>query len=192
MISARDDDRLTDTEMIAMTVALGLTGPQTTASFIGNGILALLTHPEQLVLLRNKPDLMPRAVDEMLRWAGSTQVVPRVRYAAEDVQFDEVTVRKGDALWLVRAGANHDPRKFDEPDRLDITREPDRRAEAHIAFGGGSHRCLGAAQASQDAEVAFETLFRRFPNLTLAVDPNKLEHEHMAFRYRLKTLPVRL
>jgi cytochrome P450 len=194
MISARgdDDDRLSETETIAMVVMLGLTGPQTTATFIGNGLCALLTHPEQLALLRTNPDLMPRAVHEMLRWGSSTQVVPRIRYAAEDVEIGGMPVRKGEALWLVLAGANHDPRKFDDPGRLDFTRDPDRRAETHVAFGGGAHRCLGAAQAGQDAEVAFEAVFRRFPGLTLAVDPGALEREPMPFQYRLKALPVRL
>jgi cytochrome P450 len=192
MISGQDEDRLTETEMIAMTVAFGLSGPRTTGSFIGKGVLALLTHPEQRALLRDKPELMPRAVDELLRCVSPTQVVPRIRYAAEDVEIGGTTVRKGEAVWIVLTGANHDPRRFDNPDGLDITREPDRRAETHVAFGGGAHHCLGAAQASQDAEVAFETLFRRFPNLTLAVDPDELEYEPMAFQSRLKTLPVRL
>jgi cytochrome P450 len=194
MINAQDEDgdRLSDVEMIAMMVMLGLTGPQTNATFIGNGILALLTHPDQLALLRENPDLMPRAVHELLRWGGPTQVVPRMRYATEDLEIGGRPVRKGDAVWVVLAGANHDPAQFEDPDRLDITREPDGRRETHVAFGGGVHHCLAAAQARQDAEVAFGALLRRFPNLALAVDPDELERDPMPFQWRLKALPVRL
>jgi cytochrome P450 len=194
MISAQNEDgeRLSDTEMIAMIVMLGLTGPQTNATFIGNGILALLTHPDQLALLRDNPELMPRAVHELLRWGGPTQVVPRMRYATEDLEIGGMPVRKGEAVWVVLAGANHDPNRFDDPDRLDITREPDGRKETHVAFGGGAHHCLAAAQARQDAEVAFGAILRRFPDLTLAVAPEQLERDPMPFQWRLKALPVRL
>jgi cytochrome P450 len=194
MINAQDEDggRLSDIELIAMMVMLGLTGPQTNATFIGNGILALLTHPDQLALLRDNPELMPRAVHELLRFCGPTQVVPRMRYAAEDLEIGGMPVRKGEAVWIVLAGANYDPGKFDAPERLDITRQPDGRREAHVAFGGGAHHCLAAAQARQDAEVAFTALLRRFPNLELAVNPNDLDREPMPFQWRLVTLPVRL
>ena len=194
MIGARneDGDQLSETDIVAMLVLVGLTGPQTTATFIGNGICALLTHPDQRALLREKPELMPRAVHEMLRWVGSTQVLPRIRYATEDVEIGGQTMRKGDAVWLILASANHDPRMFDNPERLDFTRDPDRRTETHVGFGGGAHRCLGAAQSSQDAEVAFESFFRRFPDAELAVDPAELERAPMAFQYRLMALPVRL
>jgi cytochrome P450 len=195
MISAQDEDgnRLSEVEMIAMMVMLGLTGPQTNATFIGNGLLALLTHPEQAAVLRENPDLMPRAVEELLRWCGPTHVVPRMRYAAEDVEIGGVRVRKGEAVWIVLAGANYDPHRFDDPERLDITRErPDRRGAAHVAFGGGAHHCLAAAQARQDAEVAFAAVLRRLPGLTLAVDPSELEREPMPFQWRLRRLPVRL
>jgi cytochrome P450 len=199
MIRAQDEDgdRLSDVEMIAMMVMLGLTGPQTNATFIGNGILALLTHPDQLALLRKDPALMPRAVNELLRWCGPTQVVPRMRYAAEDVDIGGTLVRRGEAVWVVLAGANRDPRRFDDPERLDITRSAGpggsaRQREAHVAFGGGAHYCLAAAQARQDAEVAFGALFRRFPGLALAVDPYELDRDPMPFQWRLSSLPVRL
>jgi cytochrome P450 len=194
LISAQNEDgeRLSDIEMVAMMIMLGLTGPQTNATFIGNGILALLTHPDQRAMLRDNPELMPRAVHELLRFCGPTQVVPRMRYATEDLEIGGMPVRKGEAVWVVLAGANHDPTRFDEPDRLDITRESDGRAETHVAFGGGVHHCLAATQARQDAEVAFGALLRRFPDLTLAVDPATLERDPMPFQWRLKRLPVRL
>ncbi|MGH3392666.1 MAG: cytochrome P450 family protein, partial [Actinomadura sp.] len=194
MVTAQDEDgdRLTDVEMIAMLVALALTGPQTNATFIGNGILALLTHPDQLALLRENPELMPRAVHELLRWGGPTQIVPRMRFAVEDLEIGGMPVRKGEAVWVVLAGANHDPNRFDDPDRLDISREPDNRRETHVAFGGGVHHCLAAAQARQDAEVAFTAILRRFPDLTLAVDPSELTRDPTPFQWRLTALPVRL
>lgn len=187
-----DGDRLNEVEMIAMMVALALTGPQTNATFIGNGVCALLTHPDQLSVLRDNPDLMPRAVHELLRWGGPTQVVPRMRYATEDVEIGGMVVRKGEAVWVILAGANHDPRRFADPGRLDITREPDGRRETHVAFGGGVHHCIAAAQARQDAEVGFGALLRRFPDLSLAVDPQELDREPMPFQWRLTALPVRL
>ncbi|MQA95199.1 MAG: cytochrome P450 [Streptosporangiales bacterium] len=194
MIAAQDEDgeRLSDTEMIAMMVMLGLTGPHTNATFIGNGVLALLTHPEQLALLRRRPELMPRAVEELLRWCGPTQVVPRTRFATEDLEIGGMPVREGEAVWVVLAGANHDPARFDDPERLDITREPASPRESHVAFGGGAHHCLAAAQARQDAEVAFEALLRRYPDITLAADPSLLGRDPMPFQWRLTTLPVRL
>jgi hypothetical protein len=143
-------------------------------------------------MLRDNPELMPRAVHELLRFCGPTQVVPRMRYATEDLEIGGMPVRKGEAVWVVLAAANHDPDWFDEPDRFDITRDSDGRAETHVAFGGGVHHCLAATQARQDAEVAFGALLRRFPDLALAVDPATLERDPMPFQWRLKRLPVRL
>jgi cytochrome P450 len=194
MIRAQNENgnRLSDIEMIAMTVALGLVVHQTTAYFISNGTAALLTHPDQLALLRENPDLIPQAVHELLRWCGTTILAARVRYATEDVEIGGVRVRKGEAVWPVPAGANWDPRKFDDPERLDITREPERRSQTHIAFGHGPHYCLGAALAQQDSEVAFEALLRRFPNLALAVPPKDLERQRIPYQWRLEALPVLL
>ena len=194
MIRAQTDDgdRLSDTEMIAMILMLGLVVHQTTVHFIGNAIVALLTHPGQLALLRENPELMPQAVHELLRFCGPTVLTPRPRYATEDMEIGGMPVRKGEAVWPVVAGANWDARRFGDPDRLDITREPDRASETHVAFGHGPHYCLGAALARQDAEVAFTALLRRFPDLELAVHPDDLEREPIPFQWRLVTLPVRL
>jgi cytochrome P450 len=183
-----DPDRLNDIELIAMIVMLALSARQTTAYLIATGTIALFTHPEQLALLRRNPDLMPRAIHEMLRWCTPTHVSPRMRYATEDVEIGGMPVRKGEAVWLALIAANYDPRRFDDPERFDITREPDR----HLSFAGGEHYCLGSALAKLELEVAFDRLLHRFPDLALAVDPADVDRELMPFQYRVTSLPVRL
>jgi cytochrome P450 len=187
-----DDNRVSDTEMTMMIVMLGLTSHQT-AHLIGNGTVALLTHPRQLALLRENPELMPRAVNEMLRWCSPTQVTPRLRYATEDVEIGGMPVRQGEAAWMVLAAANHDPRRFAGPERFDITRDLDRGGrETHVAFGHGPHHCIGSALARLEGEVVFERLPRRYSDLALAVAPEQLEREPLPGHWRLAALPVRL
>ena len=187
-----DGDRLSDTEMIALLVAVGLAGKQTTADLISSGTVALLAHPDQLILLRENPGLMPRAVHELLRYCTPTHVA-RMRYATEDIRIGGVLVRKGQAVRPALVAGNYDPRVFEQPERLDITRAPEGRLETHLAFSHGPHYCLGAALARLEAEVAFEALLRRFPDLALAVDPADLEYELMPGQWRILTaLPVRL
>jgi cytochrome P450 len=186
-----DGDRLTDTELITMVLTLVLAGHETTAHLIGNGTAALLTHPGQLTLLREDPSLMPRAVHELMRWCGPVQAT-RIRYAAEDVDLGGMTVATGDPVMAMLVGANYDPRAFPDPERLDITREPDGRKESHVGFGHGLHYCLGAALARQEGEVAFTALLRRFPDLSLAVPPADLEREPLPGSWRLARLPLRL
>jgi cytochrome P450 len=183
-------DRLSETELITMILILGQTGHLTTVQLIGNGVVALLTHPEQLALLRDHPELLPRAVHELLRWCAPAPA-PRARYATEDLEIGGMPVRKGEAVIPSLLAANYDPRAFPGPDRFDITRDPGGRPETHIAFGGGPHYCLGAALARQEGEVAFGALLRRHPGLTLAVEPDELEREPTGDR-GLRALPVRL
>ncbi|MGH3387572.1 MAG: cytochrome P450 family protein [Actinomadura sp.] len=187
----RDRDQLSDTELITMVIILGVTSQQT-AHLVGNGIAALLAHPEQLSLLRENPELMPRAIHELLRWTTVTQLTPTVRYAAEDIEIGGVLVRKGEAVAPMLVAANHDPRMFPDPERLDITRVPDGRRETHVAFGAGPHRCPGASLSSMEAEVAFSALLSRFPDIALAVEPQDLEREPLPGHWRLVELPVRL
>jgi hypothetical protein len=187
-----DGDRLSDTEMIALLVQVGLAGKQTTADLISSGTVALLRYPDQLALLREHPELMPRAVHELLRFCTPTHV-GRMRYATEDIEVGGVLVRKGEAIRPAFVGGNYDPRKFDEPERLDITRAPEGRLETHVAFSHGPHYCLGAALARLEGEVAFEALLRRYPRLEMAADPRDLEYELMPGQWRILTaLPVRL
>ncbi|WP_326559731.1 cytochrome P450 family protein [Micromonospora sp. NBC_01796] len=193
LIRAQDEDgdRLSDTEMIAMILTLLIAGHETTAHLIGNGTVALLTHPDQLALLRDDPDLMPGAVHELLRWCGPAQAT-RMRFATEDLRIGDVLVRRGEAVMPILVAANYDPRVFDDPDRLDLTRERDGRGERHVGFAHGLHYCLGAPLARQECEVAFGALLRRFPDLALAVPPDELRRELVPGAWRLAALPVRL
>lgn len=167
---ATDDEgnQLTDTELVATLHLLVIAGHETTAHLIGNGALALLTHPDQLELLRRDPRGWPAAVHELMRWCGP--LLTRLRYAATDVELGGVRIQAGEAVQVVLVSANFDPREFSDPDRFDVTRQPPGGGEGHVGFGYGPHYCLGAALARQEAEVALRALFERYPRLALDVD----------------------
>jgi cytochrome P450 len=175
LIRAHDDDgdRLSDPEMVAMVLALVFAGHETTAHLIGNATAALLTHPDQLALLRSERELWPGAVNELMRWCGPVHLT-RMRFATEDVDLGGTIVRRGDAVQAVLVSANFDPRVYADPDRLDVTRLVDAHGDGHVGFGYGAHYCLGAALARQEGEVALHALVDRFPNLTLAAEPRWL------------------
>jgi cytochrome P450 len=191
LVHARDedDDRLSEDELIAMVLTLVFAGHETTAHFIGNSVVALLEHPDQLDLLRADPALWPGAVHELMRWCGPVQIT-RIRYAAEDTEIAGQPIQRGEIVQLVLVSANHDPREYPDPERLDITRRPSGRGEGHVGFGHGIHYCLGAALARQEGEVALRALFERFPELAVA-EP-ELEWEQVPGVRRLVRLPVRL
>ncbi|MBV2363094.1 cytochrome P450 family protein [Streptomonospora nanhaiensis] len=193
LIAVRDDDgdRLTETELVTMVLTLVIAGHETTAHLIGNGTHALLTHPEQARLLREDPGLAPRAVHELMRWCGPV-LFTRPRWAAEDVDLGGTLIRKGHGVEAVLVSANHDPRHYTEPERLDITRTYDTRGEHHLGFGHGLHYCLGAALARQEGEVAFTQLLGRFPGLALAVPEDQARWMPRPGLRRLVELPVRL
>ena len=162
MIAAQEErDALTDAELLATANLLLVAGHETTTNLIGNGMLALLREPEQWRRLCAEPALLPGAVEELLRFDGPVQATLRV--ALEDVEIDGHTIPEG-ALVLVSIGAaNHDPATFEEPDQLDLARDPN----PHLGFGFGAHFCLGAPLARLEARLAFEALARRFPALKL-------------------------
>ena len=168
LIRAQDEDgdRLSDVEMVTMVLALVTAGHETTANLIGNGALALLTHPDQLETLRREPGLWPTAVNELMRWCGPVQIA-QLRYATADVEVGGQAIAAGEAVQAVLVSANHDPREYDEPERLDVTRRPAGRGDGHVGFGHGIHYCLGAALAKQEGEVALRSLFDRFPAMAL-------------------------
>jgi cytochrome P450 len=182
-------DRLSDDELVTMVFTLVMAGHETTAHLIGNGTVALLTHPDQLDLLRRDPGLWPGAVHELMRFCGPVHIA-RLRYAAEELDLGGVRVRAGDAVQAVLVSANFDPREYTDPERLDVTRRPTGRGEGHVGFGHGIHYCLGAALARQEGEVALRALFERFPDLTL-VDAQQ-EWVQIPGARRLARLPVRL
>jgi cytochrome P450 len=175
---------LTEEELVANVNILLSTGHETTTHLIGNGILALLQHPNQMRLLKEKPELIDSAIDEMLRYDNPVQIT--YRSAIEDAEVSGKLIRKGDLVNTIIGSANRDPERFMEPHRFDITRDEGR----HLSFGLGIHYCIGAPLVKLEAEIAFETILRRFPNLALATE--KLEwQEHPIFR-GLKSLRVSL
>jgi cytochrome P450 len=184
-----DSDSLSETELVTMAFHLVVAGHETTSGLIGNGILALLTHPEQRALLHRDPGLMPGAVQELLRWR-SPIVFGKPRYVTEDVEIAGVPMHAGDVLLPIQGAANHDPRHFTDPERLDITRHSDGAGVHHFAYSHGPHYCLGALLANQEAELALHTLFSRFPDMSLAVPEHDLVWRPVPGTRQLDQLPV--
>jgi len=182
-----DDGRLSDAELITMVMTLVIAGHETTAHLIGNGVAALLTHPDQLALLRQDPTLMPGAVQELLRWCGPA-VTAMLRHATEDMTIGGTSFHRGDRVQAVLSSANKDPQRYDRPDELDVTRT----AGVHLEYSQGIHYCLGAGLANQEAEVAFTALLARYPDLTLAVPEDGLDWQPLPFSRQLVRLPVAL
>jgi cytochrome P450 len=165
MIHAQEEsDALSDEELLATSNLLLLAGHETTTNLIGNGVLALLREPDELERLRADPSLLPTAVEELLRFDGPVQAT--VRVALEDIEIDDHLIPEG-ALVLVNLGAaNRDPEVFEDPDRLDVGRDPN----PHVSFGFATHFCMGAPMARLEAQVAVGALIGRFPKLALADD----------------------
>lgn len=180
-----DGDRLSDEELISLGLTILLAGHETTVSLLGNGLLMLLTYPDQRRRIQADPDLVPTAVEEMLRYAGPAEIAP-MRYARETVELGGVTIPDGDAVQIVYAAANRDPRRFDQPDLVRL----DRSDNPHLGLGQGIHFCLGAALARAEADIAFRSVLARFPDLTLAVPADQLTRTP-GVQARLTTLPVR-
>ncbi|HCK64703.1 MAG TPA: cytochrome P450 [Anaerolineae bacterium] len=175
---------LTEEELVANINILLSTGHETTTHLIGNGILALLQHPDQMNLLKENPDLLDCAIDEILRYDNPVQIT--YRSALEDAEIKGKTIRKGDLVNTILGSANRDPERFNNPNTFDITRSEGR----HLSFGLGIHYCIGAPLVRLEAEIAFETILRRFPNLKLKSDILEWQ-EHPIFR-GLKKLDVSL
>ena len=182
----QDGSKLSNEELIANIVLLFGAGHETTANLIGNGLLALHRHPDQLALLKTRPELITNAVEEFLRYDSSVQLTGRT--ALEPI--DEVggkKIARGESVLCLLGSANRDPAAYPEhPDRLDITR-PNIRP---LSFGGGIHFCLGAQLARIEAEVAIATLLRRLPDLALD-DADNPEWRPTFVLRGLKRLPAR-
>jgi cytochrome P450 len=162
------DGTLTDREFTANAALLIGAGFETTVNLIGNGIVVLLQHPEQLARLRDDPDLWPAAVEEILRIDSPVQMTART--ASCDVEIAGHHIAAGDMVALLLGGANRDPRVFTDPTRFDITRA---NARDHLAFASGVHACLGAALARIEGVTALRALFEAFPDLGLAAPPHR-------------------
>jgi len=175
---------LTDDQLVALCILMIQAGHETTADMIGLGMLALLRHPDQLELLRGDPSLIRNAIDELLRYDGSNQLVQRV--SNEDFDLGDTRIQAGEVCSILTGAAGRDPSRFEEPDRLDI-RRPDIQ---HFGFGGGTHICLGASLARSELIIMLGGLISRFPNLQLAEGP--LEYRDSLVLRGLKSLPLRV
>ncbi|HXR70970.1 cytochrome P450 [Actinocrinis sp.] len=187
LVSARDaEDRLTEDEMVGLGVGVLVAGHETTANQIGNVIYLLLTHPEHLASLRERPELLPQAVDELMRFiplfAGSSY--PRV--ATEDIELGGTLVRAGEAVLPSMMSANRDESVFQNAARLDF----ERADNPHLAMGYGVHRCLGTQLAKAELEIATSALLRRFPQLRLAVPAEQVPWRVGALQRGPSKLPV--
>jgi cytochrome P450 PksS len=178
-------DTLSVDELTAMVFLLLVAGHETTVNLIGNGTLALLEHPDQMEKLRNDPELVKPALEELLRYASPVETATE-RYASADVTMAGVTIPRGEMVFAVIASANRDERQFADPDTLDVAREPNK----HLSFGLGTHFCLGAPLARLEGQIAINTLLRRLPDLRLAVAPKALRWRRGLVLRGLEALPV--
>jgi len=183
---AEDGDRFSDDELVTLVINIVFAGHETTAHQLGNSIAALLTHPDQLELLRREPDRWPAAVHELVRLWTPFPISP-LRYALEDVELGGFTIAAGEAVQPVLISANTDPNCHSDPDRFDVSRREGERGGGNLGFGHGIHYCLGAPLARMETEIALSALFRRFPDLTLDTEPHWAPHPLMV---RLAQLPV--
>jgi len=161
LITAEENEQLTEWEIISTCELLLFAGNVTTTDLIGNGMLALLQHPEQMQKLRTNPALMPSAIEEMLRYDTPINMISRV--TTDSTRVGGCPFRAGESLAAMVDAANHDPALHENPHGFDVERENKR----HYSFGGGAHFCLGAPLARAEGEIAFAALLEYFPNLAL-------------------------
>jgi cytochrome P450 len=178
---------LDERELLAMLFLLLIAGHETTTNLIASGTLALLQSPAELARLRADPSLLPGAVEELLRYVNPLNHATE-RFTLEPVEIGGVTIPAREWVLCVTASANHDPSRFPDPSRLDVSRD----ASGHVAFGHGIHYCLGAPLARLEGEVAFSALLSRFPGLSLAAPASSLRWRPSSLIHGLETLPVRL
>ena len=184
---SNEGDQLNQAELAGMALLLLAAGFDTTAHAIGNSVIALLHHPEQLKALRANPSLLPAAVEELLRFDGVINI-GTLRFTTEPVQLDDVEIPAGQFVWLSLLAANRDSDRFPEPDQLEIHRP----ANGHLGFGHGIHHCLGAPLARLELQIALGRLFDRYPNLTLLDNATNLRWRHSTLIHGVDQLPIQL
>ena len=188
LIAARDEeDSLSENELVSMVFLLLVAGHETTVNLIASGVLALLLNPAELARLRAEPALIGGAVEELLRYVNPVNHTT-FRCAAEPVEIGGVRISRGDPVLVALSGANRDPARFGDPDRLDLGRD----SAGHLAFGHGIHYCLGAPLARLEAEIAVSALLARFGSISLAVPAESLRWRPSTLIHGLESLPVRL
>ncbi len=183
LMEAGDAGLLSKNETIGFAILVTIAGGETTTKMIGNMAMLLFKNPEQRSLLVQSPSLMRGAVEEALRYAGSTHMLTRT--LTEDLQMHGQSMRAGDTVAMIFNSANNDERKFEDPDRFDIQRDI---KGSHLAFGGGVHACIGAPLARLELSVAMEELLKRWPNY--ALDEDNLERHYNPFVFGYKKLPL--
>ncbi|WP_101950564.1 cytochrome P450 [Mycobacterium sp. 3519A] len=185
MLVREHGDELTDDELIGIASLLLLAGHETTSNMLGLGTLALLRHPDQLAAVRDDPDAVGPAIEELLRWLSIVHsAIPRI--TTTDVEIAGVPIPAGELVFVSLPSGNRDPDFIDIPEVLDIARG----APGHLAFGHGVHHCLGAPLARMEMRIAFPALLRRFPSLALAEDFAEVPFRSFHFIYGLKSLEV--
>jgi cytochrome P450 len=177
-------DRLTETELLSTAFLLIAAGYDTTVNLIGNGIMTLLDNPLQLAALRTDTSQLPNAIEELLRIASPVNITV-MRFTTEPVRIGEVDIPENEIVVISLLAANHDPGRFEDPDRLDISRE----LNSHLAFGHGIHHCLGASLARLEGRIALARLLTKFTRLEIATT-EPLEYRHSLIVHGLFTLPV--
>ncbi|MGO9451187.1 MAG: cytochrome P450 [Candidatus Binataceae bacterium] len=185
LVTARDEtDALSENALIQFIFLLLLAGNETTTNLIGNGTLALMRHPDQLALLRREPARLPRAIEEMLRYDPPVQST--ARFPKNPVNLGATEIPAGAVAFMILAAANRDPAQFPDPERFDISRDPNE----HLSFGEGIHFCIGAPLARLEARVAFEEMLAQFPSLRLANPGEKLIYKGSYFLRGLDSLKM--
>ncbi|GEM32488.1 cytochrome P450 [Nocardia neocaledoniensis NBRC 108232] len=180
---ARDED-LGIEELVGIAFLLLLAGHETTANMLALGTFALLEHPDQLAALRADAELMPGAVEELMRYLSVADIF--YRYATEDIELCGETIPAGSTVVVSLLAANRDPLRFDDPDALDVRRT----ARGHVSFGHGVHQCLGQQLARIEMRAGFAGLLRRFPTLALAVPADEVPLRSDMNIYGVHELPV--
>jgi cytochrome P450 len=178
-------DRLDEDELLGMVFLLLAAGHETTVNLIGSAALVLLQHPAQADALRADPSMIRTAVEELARFTSPVELATE-RYARDDLELHGVRIRRGEMVLGVIGSANRDPAQFDDPDALQLSREPNR----HLAFGIGAHYCVGAPLARLETQIAIGALLERLPTLRLAVPAEALRWRKHAFLRGLRELPL--
>jgi cytochrome P450 len=194
LVAAHDEDagltdaerRLSDDELLAMAFLLILGALETVTDLIGNGTVALLRNPDQLAAMRDDPDLLDGAVEELLRFDGPMNIAI-LRFTTAEIEVGDVVIPgDGQVVFLGLAAGDHDPARYAEPGSLDVRRD----ASGHLGFGHGAHACLGAPLGRMEARIAFRALLRRCADLALAIDLADLEWRDAPQIRGLRHLPV--
>ena len=185
LVAAHDDaEAMNADELLAFVLLLLLAGNETTTNLIGNGMLALGRNPAQMNLLRQTPELMPRAIEEILRYDGPVQST--IRFTKENINLGGTDLPANQHCFIILAAANRDPAQFDDPDRFDITREP----RDHVALGEGIHFCIGAPLARMEGAIAIGSLLARYKRIRPAAPEAPLGYKGSFFLRGLASLPL--